>query len=650
MNWISRVCIVLAVLAVIALALEEKAEACGCLSPPVPVAEEDYAVNQQAEQIIFEVEEGHVVAHVLIKYGGSPESFAWIVPVPNVPELALSSTEAFGLLDQATRPDVQVSTNNVCPESEYACTYHPYPDCPSPPGTAQDAAASFADAGPTPSAPPVEVIERQTIGSYDTVTFAAGDAQAAVAWLNQEGFIVNQTMAPFMQPYADAGMVFVASKLIPGADVSEIRPLRIRYVGQMPMIPLQLTAVAAEPHLTVTSYVYGNGFFRPQGFPLVDLDETLLSRDTENRLNYPMVLARAIDALGGAGFVAEYMGAPALPDFDQGTGCCTSDWDQCGIEWDGQCSCPGNAYDAEDCAEFAGLLEGVQFLEELAQKHSHLTRLTTRLSPEEMTFDPMFGPLPPDTTPYGRLRLRSQTMRLDGCEADIIEAARYQTILERQDCASLYCGTGECVTTSRGAGCSCDAGSVSRVFTDLDGQRSVTCVPDQAPVDLRAGGLDLPDACAGVDCGLGACVEVGGFATCRYDAGAASTITEYPLVAPCRSIEQRTGSVGAEDFSAEVAEVRVCAPPPPASCGDFGWLVRRENVVNPGESCTSSQPDPDLLVPPREPTCEDLGLPSPRSSGCLCDAGGPTNVPPYGGLLLLVPVLLFLRRRRLPGR
>src|SRR5689334_3768323 len=74
------------------------AEACGCLSPmtpnPDPLSGEEYAVNQRAEQIIFEVEPGWVTAHVLIKYAGAPEKFAWIIPVPEIPELAISPVSA----------------------------------------------------------------------------------------------------------------------------------------------------------------------------------------------------------------------------------------------------------------------------------------------------------------------------------------------------------------------------------------------------------------------------------------------------------------------------------------------------------------------------------------------------------------------------
>ena len=105
------------------------AEACGCLSPPA-VPEGDYAVNQSAEQIIFETEPGWVTAHVLIKYAGDPAKFAWIIPVPEVPELGISPVSAFALLDQLTAPSITVTSEDLCPISEWSCRYHDPVSCP----------------------------------------------------------------------------------------------------------------------------------------------------------------------------------------------------------------------------------------------------------------------------------------------------------------------------------------------------------------------------------------------------------------------------------------------------------------------------------------------------------------------------------------
>jgi hypothetical protein len=188
---------------------------------------------------------------------------------------------------------------------------------------------------------------------------------------------------------------------------------------------------------------------------------------------------------------------------------------------------------------------------------------------------------------------------------------------------------------------------VARLFTDLDGAPSVTCVPDQPPVDYGAGGLELPDACEGVQCGTGACMDVGGFATCQCDAGAAAVALPNAQVPACQPINAFTQTAGAQDYTQDLADVRVCAPTPPASCGQFGWLEQRQ-VSRPGVQCESSAPNPDLFAVPPEPTCEDLGFPTKRSFGCLCNApGSPVD---RGALLVLALLALVGVRRALRFR
>ncbi len=630
------------------LTYERHAEACGCLSPPA-VDQGEFAVNQQSEQIIFEVEDGYVTAHVLIRYAGAPEQFAWIVPAPEVPEFALSPTSAFSILEQQTAPLVRNQVENVCPDQQYGCRYHSPAQCGSDntsfpgdgDGDGDGDGPGFADAGAGNEPPPVVVLDETVIGSYQTVTFSAGDAGAAVAWLNAEGFVVNETMAPFMQPYADAGMVFVASKLVPGADVSAIKPLRMRYRAAAPMIPLKLTAVAAEPHMTVTAYVYGPTAFRVKDHPFVSIPEGALAVDPEGRSNYPMVLAKTIDRAGGDAFIAEYVGGPVEPNFDQGTGCCSGTTDTCNVGFDSLCQCPGTAFDEADCTEQApDLQEGATLLHELARKHERLTRITTRLSAEEMTFDPAFEPSPAGFS--GRLTLDARSKSLASCESDIIDTREYDRAKKTQQCASLYCGSGECAVTSEGAGCRCPLGEVAREFTDLDGRASVTCVSERAPVDLEAGGIDLPDACVQADCGEGgACVDVGGFPTCQCATGHAAVVGNAPGAPTCRPIEALVGSVGASDFSDTYEDILVCAPAAP-ECSEDGWLVELPNVERVGVQCSQPPSASEFEVPDR-PTCsliERLGCACNASNVGVGDAGAPLTV------LLLGWFGFSIRRRR----
>lgn len=626
----------LAVAAVV-LVEERVADACGCLSPP-QVTEGDYAVNQRAEQIIFEVEPGWVTAHVLIKYSGAPEQFAWIVPVPEVPELAISPVSAFGLLDRLTAPDVGVDVENICPISDWACRHHARASCGDDdfgglPGFG-DAGASSSDAGG--GQPPVTVIDEKVIGDYQTVTFRASEAAAATQWLRDNGFIVNQTTSIYMESYVQANMVFVAAKLVPGAGISAIKPLRMRFRAAFPMIPLVLTAVAAEPHLTVSAFVYSDKAFRPMGHPVVTIDPARIAQDRGGRTNYPMVLARTIDEAGGDGFAIEYRGGSVRPDFGQATGCCGGGYDFCAVGGNGQCECPRDEFDLADCTAEGDLVEGVALVDDLATRYSTLTRITTRVSPEEMQFDPTFEP-DYDAVPTGRLIARGNQPSLTACAGDVIDASQFTELDALQGCASVYCGSGgQCVTTGAGAGCACHAGFVAQRFTDLDGQPSATCVPRVPTVDLRAGGIQLPDACAGVSCGMGRCLDRNGVAVCECDGGAGA-VASAGGTPRCEPIDHLSQTPGAQDFSEALRGLAVCAPAPP-SCGEGGWL-ERTGSPRPGVDCGNTQPPAYLTVVPAAPDCGGY-------FGCGGCQGGPAAplVSTFGGLLVMF--LVGKRRRR----
>jgi hypothetical protein len=61
-------------------------------------------VDQSAERIIFTVDPGVISAYVQINYTGSAPDFAWVVPVPSVPEVDVAEMNSFTELQAATDP------------------------------------------------------------------------------------------------------------------------------------------------------------------------------------------------------------------------------------------------------------------------------------------------------------------------------------------------------------------------------------------------------------------------------------------------------------------------------------------------------------------------------------------------------------------
>ena len=619
-----------------------RADACGCLSPPA-VTEGDYAVNQEAEQIIFEVDQpGWVTAHVLIRYAGDPAQFAWLIPVPEVPTLAISPASTFAMLDTLTAPDVTVDQVNICPTSQWTCSYHAPlycgPGIDTPGGGFFGDASASSDAASAPGGNPVTVIQQQTVGDYQTVTFRASEASAAVQWLHDNGFIVNPTTSIYMESYIAANMVFVAAKLVPGAGVSAIKPLKMRYRAANPTVPLILTAVAAEPNLTVETFVYSATPYRPLGHPIVAIDPGRIAYDRLGRLNYDEVLTRTIDEAGGDGFAIEYRGQPVTSPFGMSY-CCTAGYDACNIGSDNQCECPGTEYDTADCNAVAGdLNDGVLLLQDLATRYTALTRLTTRVSPEEMTWDPAFE-ADPTASLGGKLVVRGSMPSLNACGAAVIDQTKYQQITTAQTCATTYCGPhGQCVITPSGAGCACDTDYVAQQYTELDTQSSVTCVPRTPTVDLRAGGLVLPDACASVSCGAGTCIDRNGVAVCQCNPGNGAVVSYTGAAPTCTTILTPSGGPGAQDYSEPLRGLAVCAPKPPV-CGPGGWLVKTA-ALYPGVDCGDTQPDPALTREPPAPTCSNGPF------GCSgCNAPGSAPIGAIGGAWVLALLVLGRRRR-----
>lgn len=202
----------------------------------------------------------------------------------------------------------------------------------------------------------------------------------------------------------------------------------------------------------------------------------------------------------------------------------------------------------------------------------------------------------------------------------------------------MYCGAGQCVTTAEGAGCACDAGYVARRFLDLDAFPSVTCIPRTPTVDLGAGGLELPDACAGFDCGMGTCIDRNGVPVCECNGGAAAVAGPTGPIPTCHPIDELTRTPGGEDFSQPLRALTVCAAPLP-SCEPGGWYGRVESP-RVGVDCGDSTPTAEQQEPGPEPRCEGRGL-----YGCGCSGGHPA-----GALALAWIVGFLLMRKRRPAR
>lgn len=384
-------------------------------------------VNQAAERIIFaDNGEGQVTAIVQILYAGPSEQFAWLLPVPSRPEVGVSSNVAFQRLQNATNPSYVLQTEFVgdCAVNQSARG-----------GTASADAGTMEDGG-------VTVVASGEVGPYiydvievDSDTQDA--AQAAIDWLGTNQYDLTSTGPDLIRPYLEMNMMLIAFRLNKGADAGEIRPVTLTYDSDNPMIPIKLTAVAANSDMGVMVWVLGASRAVATNYRDLVLNEALINWFNPNS-NYNDVVIAAADEAGGQGFVTEFAGSTDAFDEtlimpweeDAMARVDTTDYSQnpMGLlqdtintfgSWDGMAKVIDDAVPLPegvtadqligcvDCVLDEGDLETfdaavylaafhedvydpVSDTQELLSDFAHMTRLYTTLSAAEMTLDPEF--------------------------------------------------------------------------------------------------------------------------------------------------------------------------------------------------------------------------------------------------------------------
>jgi hypothetical protein len=235
------------VLSLVGWAVPQPAHACGGFfcSQAAPV-------NQQAEEIIFvDNGDGSVTAVIRIQYVGPADRFAWVLPLPGVPDIGVSSNVAFDRLRQQTDP-------------QYFLDYQVEGTCRQPgPNDGFFGNVGMQTPGSGASPPSldsgVSVLAEGSVGPYDHVTIGldpalADPADAAVDWLLENGYDVTDIGPDVLRPYLEDGLNLTAFRLTKGSMSGAIRPVEITYDSELPMIPIRPTAVAAEDDMGVSGW------------------------------------------------------------------------------------------------------------------------------------------------------------------------------------------------------------------------------------------------------------------------------------------------------------------------------------------------------------------------------------------------------------
>ncbi len=228
-------------------------------------------VDQAAERIVFAWAEGvdacpdgQITVEVQIAYEGDADDFAWVVPVPDVPELFVSNDALFNVLANATLPSFALleDQQGTCEQGLFAPN--------------RDADSAGAGAGEDYQQGGVNVIASETVGPYETVVLQATGADVLLDWLDEQGFAVPSDIGPVVAPYLADHQYFVALKLGSNKDAGDLAPLGMTYCGDAASIPIQLTSIASVDDLPIEVFVLGPTRAVPDNYLHVRINEAAI--------------------------------------------------------------------------------------------------------------------------------------------------------------------------------------------------------------------------------------------------------------------------------------------------------------------------------------------------------------------------------------
>jgi hypothetical protein len=303
------------------------ANACGgCFHKPAVVVDTGFVTDHR---MVLSMSPTQTVLWDQVRYTGSPEDFAWVLPIKPGARIEMSHDAWIAALDATTQTVITGPTPLTCggggggggggAPTEYTST--------SPPSGGGGCGGSFASGGgvstyyvpqgddasaggvtttTTPGTETVQVVSQQVVGPYDAVTVHSTQGEALGDWLRANGYALPASVQPVVDAYAGAGFDFIALKLAPRVGIQAMQPVRVVTPGADPTLPLRMVAAGVGVHVGLELYVLSEGRYHPANFPDATVDFGQLAWDPYLGLsNYTQLAQQALAAGSGTGWLTE---------------------------------------------------------------------------------------------------------------------------------------------------------------------------------------------------------------------------------------------------------------------------------------------------------------------------------------------------------
>ena len=220
-------------------------------------------IFQPSQKAIILYENNREDLILAVKYEGNADEFAWVIPVPNYPDIDVSDPELFWELSDLTLVHLRVRGGGG-----FGCIAH------------------FA------AVPPVEVLERTVVGPYDVAILSAQDPTALVDWLNSNGYSFPEEGEKILDDYITKEWYFVATRINTGEEATglaagTIEPLKLSFESDEIIYPLGITSLSSKAS-EVLLYVFADQKVVPREYQFLSLNvpEQVVSLEREGNVFY----------------------------------------------------------------------------------------------------------------------------------------------------------------------------------------------------------------------------------------------------------------------------------------------------------------------------------------------------------------------------
>jgi len=261
---------VLLFLSILFVSYPEHALADGCFFYDVErIGNSAEAPNQRAI-IIYNGKRETLVLQV--KYSGNVEDFAWIVPIPTLPEENSISTEndsIFKQLHDWTQPRVYRIKGDI-------------------------EGYGWGERGASEIIPgtEVQVWERLQVGPYEVAVLSGSSSQALISWLTSNGYPFPKEAGPVIDFYVQKKWYFLATRVqvqspssAPNSTYQAGLPaLKMTFQTEKPVFPLRISELTSAEESEIELYVAAPHRMVCENYQTVAMDRDEVQRAIQKQI------------------------------------------------------------------------------------------------------------------------------------------------------------------------------------------------------------------------------------------------------------------------------------------------------------------------------------------------------------------------------